>query len=467
MKRILFLLLGLGALLPMACDDSTIDDNNPLSGIQLMSPIDGDTLRQETRIQIASSDFGRLVVVGLRVDGEEVAISTNSPYDNDLDVRSWADDQEHELEVWGAASNSSIVVSDPVTVTVSASASAPAQPRYFYRTHNLSGNDWIQTLAPVGNGWLAGGSAGDQAWLMRLDREGDMVWSWRFGTGNGQINAVLPVDGGSMVAGKLDGYPWVAKLNHRGYIVSSRGIDQYGEGSISDLIATSDGQGWLAIANTQAGARLMELDGTGAIVWDRSPLGGQTGTVERLLNTQSGDLWICGAWTPDTNREALLVSTDQTGTVRWTRSLGAGYAWDLKEDGAGLVVCGETGSDPAAVQATLWRTDNTGVLVESRVMQQNAPHSAHRLLKSTGGDWWLAGWSAGAQSNGLDGLLAEVSFGSGTLWQHSHGDGLGQELRALLPAADGGLVAAGMSGTSTGNGMDVWVIHTNTQGLIP
>jgi hypothetical protein len=451
----------------IACDNSTIESEPPLGELQLVAPAPGDTLRGETRVQIVSPDFERLVLVGLAVDGEEVAINTLSPFDNWLDVHTWADGETHTLQVWAISEGAQRAESEPVPVVIQAGAARPANYTAFNRTHGSPADDWIEELMPSGNGWLAAGSAGGRAWLVRLDRQGDRVWHWQYGTVNGQLNAVEEGrSGGLRVAGMRDGLAWFGRLDANGALVSGTEYGQFGAGEITDLLPWSDGD-WLALANTQAGGLLLRLDDTGAVVWSREPAPGNTVSLERLVLAPTGDLWICGAWNPGGEREAALVITDHSGVTRHLRNLGSGHAWDLQLDGEGVVVCGESGASAEVAQATLWRLDGVGELLESRGVANNAPHSAHRLLPGTSDHWIVAGWSAGALSDGLDGLLAEVSFAQGTVWQRAHGLGQGEEFRALVPATDGGLVVAGMTNSQGQGGLDGWFLHTSIQGVHP
>lgn len=451
-----------------ACDNSTIDSEPPLGELGLVAPAAGDTLGAVTRVQIVSPDFERLVLVGLSVDGEEVAITTSAPFDNLLDVRAWGDGLVHQLRVWAISEGSQRVESDPVEVTISPVASPPASYTAFDRTHGSSGDDWIEELVPAGNGWLAAGSAGGRAWLVRLDREGDRVWHWQYGTSNGQLNAVLPQSGGGLVVGGMrDGLAWFALLDVNGALVSGTGYGQFGAGEISDLLPRQGG--YLALANTQAGSKLLFLDAVGALAWSQDLAPGTPASLERLVRDAAGDLWICGAWNPAGARQVALVITDPSGVTRHSRSLGSGHAFDLQPrvEGDGAVLCGESGTGAEVARATLWRVDGAGQPVESRMLVDDAPHSAHRLLSAGGDRWVVAGWSAGTRSDGLDGLLAELSFADGTLWQRSHGLGQGEEFRALLPAADGGLVAAGMTNSRGQGGLDGWFLHTSSQGAHP
>ena len=457
--------LGLG-LLVMGCDNSTIDSEPPLGDLLLTAPQDGDTLTAETLVQIVSPDFDRFIGVGLRVDGEEVAVSLASPFNNSLDVSAWADGLVHEFQAWAVSEGSQVVESDTIQVTIHPFAAPPALYTVFYRTHGGTGDDWVQDLEQAGNGWLAAGSSDDRAWLIRLDRQGDRVWQWQFGTGNGQLNVVERDPGaGLVVAGKLDGMPWLGLLDVNGHLLSSRTYASTGEGSITDLLPLESG-GWLALANTQGGSRLMELDATGAVIWSRDPTVGGNTSLERMVRDEAGDVWICGALEPEGERRVILLRTDSNGSRRWQRNLAAGHAWDLAPEGDGVVIAGEAGVSTDVAVATLWRTDSVGELLESRAVTGNTPHSAHRLLKSPTNTWWIAGWSAGSLSSGLDAMLAEVSFSAGTVWQQPHGLTGGEELRALLRSSDGGLLSAGMTSSTGNGGLGGWFLHTNLQGVM-
>lgn len=80
-----------------------------------------------------------------------------------------------------------------------------------------------------------------EAWVVRLDGRGDIVWDHRWNEGKGRLNAVAALaDGGVLVAGELAGEGLLARLDASGVMVWQRRMGKRGA-SFKALTLLGDG----------------------------------------------------------------------------------------------------------------------------------------------------------------------------------------------------------------------------------
>jgi hypothetical protein len=152
-----------------------------------------------------------------------------------------------------------------------------------YRSNDTLGNlhDVLQGLAVADNDfYLAGYWNRDFARLMRVDSEGQEVWSNNYPDQNNYFYDV--------VVGR-DGYPVCSGVTAQG------GID----------------------------ALLMKVDQRGGVVWQRAYGGRGTDDFVRVINTSDEGLLAVGSTTSFGGMKAYAVKTDSDGNQAWARTFNA------------------------------------------------------------------------------------------------------------------------------------------------
>jgi hypothetical protein len=169
------------------------------------------------------------------------------------------------------------------------------------------------------------------AWVLKLDGSGNVVWQRTYGgTSWDYAQAIVPTfDGGYVVAGYTASFgagaddAWVLKLDGSGNVVWQK---TYG-GSYADwayaIAPTSDG-GYVVAGNTvsfgagSSDAWVLKLDGRGNVVWQKTYGGSKADSASAIAPTfdggyvVAGSTWSFGAGSYD----AWVLKLEADGTVR-------------------------------------------------------------------------------------------------------------------------------------------------------
>jgi len=212
------------------------------------------------------------------------------------------------------------------------------------------------------------GSVGgaQEAWLMRLDRNGNKQWEKFLGPAD---SSVAPVSLVQTTAGKIfaaftspSERIIVAKLDSGGAIVWRRQIDQYQRSNLGSLRATRDG-GFILAGGANGQGLLMKFNSDGSPDWRRTfNTKGISAKLYAVAETADDRLIAVGGIS-EGKAHLWILQTDQQGTVIKDQDisdkrLATGYAVAQTSDG-GLNMAGlnDTGN-------AIWimKLDQTGVL---------------------------------------------------------------------------------------------------------
>lgn len=171
-------------------------------------------------------------------------------------------------------------------------------------------------------------------YLIRIDNIGDTIWTKTFGgietDGGGQVE--ITSDGGFIISGFTYSYGpnwgnvYLIKTDSMGNTLWSKTPTlSSGACFATDLIETSDG-GYLITGNTTDNqAFLIKTNSSGDNVWSQTyTLPYSYGTSgESVIETLDGNYLIVGsAYSYSSYSDVLLIKTDLTGDIIWTKTFG-------------------------------------------------------------------------------------------------------------------------------------------------
>ena len=265
----------------------------------------------------------------------------------------------------------------------------PLWMRNYGRHHQATG-----VVALSGGGYMTGGvsslNGSDDFWMMRVNADGDSMWSRTFGgaeadysrrilqTSDGSF--ILAGSTGSFGAGQSDA--WLVKTDANGGGLWSRTYGSGGTDGCYSIAQTTDG-GFILGGVTdslgtwgEADALLVKTNSLGDTAWIRT-FGGQYGDFFYSVQQASDGGYIAaGAITPSLGEpyDFFVVKTDANGNGMWTRTFGAAGDDECSEvrvlqDG-GFILSGPTGSYGVHGYGTLIvRTNAFGDTLWTRVLR--------------------------------------------------------------------------------------------------
>jgi hypothetical protein len=281
-----------------------------------------------------------------------------------------------------------IVIASPVV------GSTETWVRVFSGEENDIG--WSMKAAPDGGFFVVGettsyGAGGRDALLMKLDSQGDPVWSKTFGgsLSDAAFDLCITADGGCAVTGLSYNFntaqgggwatPWLLRLDGAGnvlwekYYVRQAAAITYGISQTHDGGFILAGQ-WAANSDTAFVLFLMKVGAGGEVQWQHAYGGGGQEALTRVIETPDGGFAAAGYyWGGDWQHDFVeyLLKVDSTGQILWQK---------LFQDHNGYTVGNSTTtSDVINTQdgnlvfaggnpAMLWKLDQQGnVLWEQRV----------------------------------------------------------------------------------------------------
>ncbi len=180
------------------------------------------------------------------------------------------------------------------------------------------------------------GSGGFDAWILKLDTNGDIAWQKSYG--GPDVDKVFSLierpDGGFYAAGHTLSFGagsydiWILSLENLGNIFWQKTYGSEGVESAVSLTETTDGELIIAAyVNNNAG--FLRLDSRGTLLWQRSWDAPGDDAISSVQQTPDGGFIAAGwtksfLWPPSPEGEgsdALLLRLDRTGLVHHCSSL--------------------------------------------------------------------------------------------------------------------------------------------------
>ncbi len=285
--------------------------------------------------------------------------------------------------------------------------------------------------------------------VMRLDGTSAVLWQRALSTEYSAVAraALMTAAGDFVVAGAYADGPtsayndaWLVKLDGDGNVLWQR---RYGGGAadvVEALVARSDGSlvlgGWTHSFSLATGGWLMATDDAGQILWEKKC--DELSTLHALVVGPADSIVAVGS--TDTRLWAVALGAD--GTTQWQRAYGGGLALGravVRRSGAGYWVAGELGADTWLVAL-----DDSGAVTAQRTFA-GPDGDAFRTI-AVAPDRLLLGGTTASFSVQASWLVA-TNASADLLWQRAYSHPASRAVYDLAPLSGGRLA---MLTSSTG-----------------
>ena len=204
------------------------------------------------------------------------------------------------------------------------------------KAYGGSGSDRAYALVQTADGgYLIGGytssfgAGGNDLWVLKLDPSGNALWQRSVGSGNNEYlfwsGMTLALDGGVVLAARVDAgsstYGLVVKLDANGDVLWSRTIGTSNT-FFRAVLGTADG-GYI-VAGIRTSILVMKLDGAGNILWQKT-YKGQFAVA--IAAASDGGYVVLGRLLTDAKAGAggtdfVLIRIDASGNALWDKTYG-------------------------------------------------------------------------------------------------------------------------------------------------
>jgi hypothetical protein len=320
-------------------------------------------------------------------------------------------------------------------------------------------------------GYILGGSTasftagGYDCWLLKMDVNGDSLWSRRFGGSSHDAcySVIQASDGGYLHGGYTSSFGassrsfWLVKVASNGDSVWSY---TYG-GSIDDrcysVQQTSDG-GFILAGHTTPSSissmqvRLIKVNASGTQEWIRTFGRDNADYCQSVQQTSDGGYILGGATIQESGFEDIwLVKTNSTGDTLWTRIYGGShndkcYSVQQTTDG-GYILGGYTYYDYTVADCWLLKTDANGDTLWTKTFGGIYESICHSVQQVADGGYILGGQTNCFGSGYWDFWLVRTDADGDSLWSRTFGESNFDEGWSAVQTTDGGYALGGYTGS--------------------
>lgn len=333
------------------------------------------------------------------------------------------------------------------------------------------------------DGIVIGNHGGTDVWIIKTNSVGTIQWQKCIGgtSDDDLYSFIQTTDGGYIISGTTNsnngdvsgnhgGYDaWIVKIDALGTILWQKCFGDSASDAFYRIIQTADG-GFLATGNTfYSGGWLIKLNNIGDVQWQQFY---QNNYYQNLLQTSDGGYILSGGTSSSTfadyhgQQDILITKVNQGGNMQWQKCYGGSlteYSNNIIAtiDG-GYMISGESNSNDGDVYgnhggADLWvfKISNTGVILgqncyggtgnEGGVIQQTLDGGYLISGNSTSNDGNITG-----NHGGRDIFALKFSATNIIQWQKCMG-GAGDEYGGFLQLEDGTYLAGGSTRSNYGD----------------
>jgi gliding motility-associated-like protein len=210
----------------------------------------------------------------------------------------------------------------------------------FQITYSASGDDVLEWVIPSndGNLILAGNTnslnfSGDGL-IIKTDLNGNIIWSKVIGGTNlDEIWKIIPCSdggyvtiGGTMSYGQGDRDAWITRIDEDGEVMWSDCIGTYSMDNARDIVQTNNG-GFIVVGNDleYAGAYILSLNSQGDMLWKKEYFDGVVCWFNDVYEKSNGGLYLCGGINHDGfgGHDTFILETNSTGNLVRCKYYGA------------------------------------------------------------------------------------------------------------------------------------------------
>jgi hypothetical protein len=326
-------------------------------------------------------------------------------------------------------------------------------------------------------------------WLIKADADGNEIWDRVFGGSHNDIGYSVQQtgDGGYVIAGSTESFgeggkdAWLIKTDAKGNMIWNNtfggGRSDWGK----SVQQTSDGGYILTgstysyeVAHQSQMVWLIKVDSSGKNIWSKIFGGPRDDWGNSVYETSDGGYIIAGAtksYGEDGNSALWLIKTDANGNEVWDKTFSGpgnavGYSVQQTNDG-GYIIAGSK-VPYGRITGGIWliKTDANGNTIWDKSLGGSGDDVGRSVQQVSDGGYIVTGSKASPSGGSQSLWLIKIDDEGNEVWDRTFGESEWNEGKSVQQTSDGGYIITGSTfpyGTG-GKNSAVWLIKTKDNG---
>ncbi len=343
--------------------------------------------------------------------------------------------------------------------------------------------------AASGGGYIVAGTtdsfgAGkNDAWLIKLDEDGNVAWQRTYGGKGGDVARAIrsTADGGFVIGGITYSFTsgaadfWVLKFDANEDLQWQKSYGGPSNDMAHAIEPTSDGGFLVGGFTTSFGAVLkdyfvIKLDSEGNVQWQKR-FGGAKDDVVRILMETSDGKYLVGGFSHSfgTAGDIMILKLDSDGNLEWQKRYGGGKFEEVStilEAPDGYIILEQSASFSSTADGWIFKVDEDGnMLWQKRYGGGKFDELSAARLTPDGG-FIVAGETKSFAAINEDFWVVKFDSDGNIQWQKRHGGSGIDEAEAIALTPDGGSIVVGTTRSFGVLGEDVWMMRLDSAGEV-
>ena len=342
----------------------------------------------------------------------------------------------------------------------------------------------VYSLLPTAdNSFMLGGTTDSKgagkidAWLVKADSEGKVLWDKTFGGAEDDVanDMIKAHDGGYILAGYTQSQGagnkdcWLLKVDDSGKMLWEKTFGTPSSDAANQVVATADG-GYLLVGTHHESERqkkdgiislefkhfvwILKTDADGNELWRKSMASDDMVSINSLIATNEGGFAVVAntKFQGEKYEDIWVLKLDKDGEKQWDKvlkgeSVDVGNSILQSKDGGYFIGGASYESGGGNSDAWLVKLDKKGKKVWDKNYGGKGSDQIYTMLESKDGGYLLGGISSsGEKMEGSMWLLKTDAKGK-LLWETTVGKDYFEQVEALHETADGKIIVAGFAPT--------------------
>ena len=348
------------------------------------------------------------------------------------------------------------------------------------------------------NGDISDNHGSKDGWIIKVDSEGNLIWSRCFGgSNNDNFFSIYETNNGDYLIagitsskdndisdnhGKYDG--WIMEVSSTGNKLWSKCFGGNVNDYLSDIIQTSDGfvavgcsasnSGDILINHGDRDGWIIKVDTNGNKVWSKTFGGSAYDSLSNIIRTSDGFVAVGYTESNDGDlsdnhgfKDGWILKINEVGNKVWSKCFGGNgndYLNSIVQASDGYIAAGSTFSNGEYISGHhggedgwILKIDEVGNPVWSKCFGGSIDDTLNGIIQATDGGYMAVGnvWSTDGDFSGnhnlTDSCLIKVNSVGDKEWLKCFGGNSLDSLWDLIQITDGGYIAVGLTGSTDGD----------------